>query len=76
MPCELSVIQRLEQIRSRRKIERIEIIMKLYNIQVNLILTQKVYQVYQWKGVVFSSYRGETRSLEYAPTGVVNSRYD
>ena len=25
---------------------------------------------------VFSSYRGETRSLEYAPTGVVNSRYD
>ena len=25
---------------------------------------------------VFSSYRGEARSLEYAPTGVVNSRYD
>ena len=25
---------------------------------------------------VFSSYRGETRSLEYASTGVVNSRYD
>ena len=45
MPCELSAIQRLEQIRSRRKVERIEIIMKLYNFQVNLILTQKVYQV-------------------------------
>ena len=28
------------------------------------------------KNVVFSSYRGETRSLEYASTGVVNSRYD
>ena len=25
---------------------------------------------------VFSSYRGETRSLEYASTEVVNSRYD
>ena len=25
---------------------------------------------------VFSSYRGETRPLEYASTGVVNSRYD
>ena len=30
----------------------------------------------QAKPPVFSSYRGETRSLEYAPTGVVNSRYD
>ena len=31
-----------------------------------------------WKNKwsVFSSYRGETRSLEYASTGVVNSRYD
>ena len=28
------------------------------------------------KNDVFSSYRGEARSLEYAPTGVVNSRYD
>ena len=28
------------------------------------------------KDHVYSSYRGETWSLEYASTGVVNSRYD
>ena len=34
------------------------------------------YQVGDYVVIVYSYYRGETRSLEYASTGVVNSRYD
>lgn len=52
MPGELSTgCHRLEQIRARKKVEWIDIIMKLYNFQVKSNFDTKGIQVYHRKGV-------------------------